>query len=172
MEVSKVLERLKRLKVETKSLACMGCGHEHNCGINGCRIIREAIQVIEELSKPMPDCEELVRRLRNTESRSKGELLREAALTIEKLCAEKERRAWIGVKEPPQKAGKYLVYLSFGLDGYMDTAWYTACYAGCEEHLRGKAIWYDHDSEYGDYELRNVTHWMPLPELPKGGAEE
>lgn len=129
MEASKVLERLKRLKVETKSLACMGCGHEHNCGIKGCRIIREAIQVIEELSKPMPDCEELVHRLRNTESRSKGELLREAALTIERLCAEKERRVWIGVKDrlpertlPPKDV---LVYHDLGCGMFVDRAWYS-----------------------------------------------
>ena len=33
---------LRRLKVETGSLACLGCGHEHNCGVSGCAIIREA----------------------------------------------------------------------------------------------------------------------------------
>jgi hypothetical protein len=27
--------------------------------------------------------------------------------------------------------------------------------------------WYSYDSEYGYYEIDNVTHWMPLPELPK-----
>lgn len=56
MMVSELLERLKRLKVETKSLACMGCGYEHNCGIHGCRIIREAVQVIECLVKELEIC--------------------------------------------------------------------------------------------------------------------
>ncbi len=27
--------------------------------------------------------------------------------------------------------------------------------------------WYDYDSEYGYFEVQNVTHWMPLPEPPK-----
>lgn len=35
-------QELRRLRVETGSLACLGCGHEHNCGLNGCAILREA----------------------------------------------------------------------------------------------------------------------------------
>lgn len=35
-------QALRRLKVETGSLACLGCGHENNCGLNGCAILREA----------------------------------------------------------------------------------------------------------------------------------
>lgn len=31
-----------------------------------------------------------------------------------------------------------------------------------------KSGWYDYDSEWGHYEISNVTHWKPLPELPKG----
>lgn len=34
---------LQRLKVESGSIVCLGCGHEHNCGIHGCAIIREAV---------------------------------------------------------------------------------------------------------------------------------
>ena len=30
-----------------------------------------------------------------------------------------------------------------------------------------KTGWYDLDSEWGYYEISSVTHWMPLPELPK-----
>lgn len=37
-----LLQALRRLKVETGSLACLGCGHENNCGLNGCAILREA----------------------------------------------------------------------------------------------------------------------------------
>lgn len=39
-----LVQALRRLKVETGSLACVGCGHEHNCGIHGCAIIREAAE--------------------------------------------------------------------------------------------------------------------------------
>ena len=46
--VNSLLADLKRLKVETGSLACMGCGREHNCGVHGCAILREAADVLQE----------------------------------------------------------------------------------------------------------------------------
>ena len=39
-----LLQALKRLRVETGSLACLGCGHEHDCGVRGCAIIRKAVE--------------------------------------------------------------------------------------------------------------------------------
>lgn len=50
MRTEDILTALRRLKVETGSLACMGCGREHDCGIHGCRIVREAADVIEKLT--------------------------------------------------------------------------------------------------------------------------
>lgn len=50
MKNEEILTALRRLKVETGSLACMGCGHEHDCGIHGCRIAREAADLIEKLT--------------------------------------------------------------------------------------------------------------------------
>ena len=49
--VDDVLRALRRLKGETGSLACFGCGREHNCGIHGCAILRDAIALIEELTE-------------------------------------------------------------------------------------------------------------------------
>lgn len=49
MDDKTLLQALRRLKVETGSLACLGCGHEHNCDIHGCAIIREAAERIESL---------------------------------------------------------------------------------------------------------------------------
>lgn len=37
MKNEEILTALRRLKVETGSLVCMGCGREHDCGIHGCR---------------------------------------------------------------------------------------------------------------------------------------
>lgn len=51
MEHRKLIAALKRLKVETGHLACLGCGYEHNCGIHGCAIIREAVEVLEARRK-------------------------------------------------------------------------------------------------------------------------
>jgi len=42
-----LLKTLQRLKVETGSLACMGCGHENSCSTRGCAILRAAIEEIE-----------------------------------------------------------------------------------------------------------------------------
>lgn len=51
MDDKDLLQALRRLKVETGSLACMGCGHENSCGVHGCAIIREAADRIEGLLK-------------------------------------------------------------------------------------------------------------------------
>lgn len=54
--------------------------------------------------------------------------------------------------------------------GYMTMATFTPCYKGLKGDLMdGRQVWYDYDSEVGDYELTNVTHWIPLPEPPKEG---
>lgn len=43
-----LLAALRRLKVQTGSLVCLGCGREHNCGIHGCAILRETIAFVEK----------------------------------------------------------------------------------------------------------------------------
>ena len=50
MTTDEILRALDALAVETGSLACLGCGHEHNCGIHGCAIIRAARTAIRQLS--------------------------------------------------------------------------------------------------------------------------
>lgn len=42
-----LLAALRRLKVQTGSLVCLGCGYEHNCGIHGCAILRKTIAWLE-----------------------------------------------------------------------------------------------------------------------------
>lgn len=46
MKIDDLISALSQLRVETGSLACLGCGHEHNCSTSGCAIIREAIEVL------------------------------------------------------------------------------------------------------------------------------
>lgn len=50
MTTDELIKALERMKLEIGSLAdssfCLGCGHEHNCGMYGCAVIREAIDRI------------------------------------------------------------------------------------------------------------------------------
>lgn len=50
MTTNKLIKALQRLKVETGSIACLGCGHEHNCGIHVCAIIREAAKKLGDFN--------------------------------------------------------------------------------------------------------------------------
>lgn len=43
MKIDDLISALSQLRVETGSLACLGCGHEHNCSTSGCAIIRAAV---------------------------------------------------------------------------------------------------------------------------------
>ena len=47
MSNRELIASLRRLKVETGSLVCVGCGYEHNCGIHGCAILRKTIAWLE-----------------------------------------------------------------------------------------------------------------------------
>lgn len=48
MTDKELIANLRQLKVQTGSLACLGCGREHNCGIHGCAILREAVAFVEK----------------------------------------------------------------------------------------------------------------------------
>ena len=50
MKREELIQVLDRLKVQTGSLACLGCGYEHTCTTKGCQILREAV---EQLSAPV-----------------------------------------------------------------------------------------------------------------------
>lgn len=50
MTMNELITALQRLKVETGSIACLGCGHEHSCGIHGCAIIREAAEKLGDFN--------------------------------------------------------------------------------------------------------------------------
>lgn len=49
MTKPELIAALKRIKVETGSLVCLGCGHEHSCGIHGCAILRAAVDALEAM---------------------------------------------------------------------------------------------------------------------------
>ena len=47
MSDRELIASLRRLKVQTGSLVCLGCGCEHDCGVHGCAILRKTIAWLE-----------------------------------------------------------------------------------------------------------------------------
>lgn len=50
MTIPELIKALQRLKAEIGIHACLGCGHEHNCDIHGCAIIREAAEKLGDFN--------------------------------------------------------------------------------------------------------------------------
>ena len=48
MKIDDLVIALRHMSVETGALVCLGCGHEHNCGIHGCAVLREAADRLDE----------------------------------------------------------------------------------------------------------------------------
>lgn len=64
MRDQELVNAIRRLKVETGSLACMGCGHEHNCGVSGCAVMREAADRIANQSTHIAALQQEIEKLR------------------------------------------------------------------------------------------------------------
>ena len=64
MEHKELLAALNHLKVETGSLACLGCGYEHNCGVSGCAVMREAADRIANQSTHIAALQQEIEKLR------------------------------------------------------------------------------------------------------------
>ena len=84
MRDQELVNAIRRLKVETGSLACMGCGHEHNCGVSGCAVMREAADRIANQSTHIAALQQEIEKLR-----AQNEQLREAAALVTVEAAEK-----------------------------------------------------------------------------------
>ena len=44
MDYTTTIRALKRMKVETGGIICLGCGYEHGCSAHGCAILRNAVE--------------------------------------------------------------------------------------------------------------------------------
>ena len=79
---------------------------------------------------------------------------------------------WISVKDRlPEKDGAYLTVINcFGYHSSINVHYFAKDGEAVDEYnlAREKDVWYFYDSEYGYVSTDSVTHWMPLPELPKG----
>lgn len=92
---------------------------------------------------------------------------------IERLVEAAEERCWIPVTERlPEENGRYLTLYSLKTK---PCAWRHKVYGFAKDLVEIDAYdfkerkpgFYGYDGEYGYYEDKDVTHWMPLPEPPK-----
>ena len=152
MKDKDLVNAIRRLKVETGSLACMGCGHARNCGVSGCAIMREAAGRIANQRTHIAALQQEIEKLRG-----QNEQLREAAALVTKESAELLERRWIPVEERlPEDRSDVLVV------AYWHERW--GAYMGwCAPE---RAAWSVHVG-IGDRSDIAVTHWMPLPEPPE-----
>lgn len=157
MTTEALLKALARLRVETGSLACLGCGYEHNCSTKGCRILREAADLIRQLSDE------------NTELREEVNLRGNAVRTAKRkrAKAEAERDAlrekvpqWVSVEDTERLPlpGTRVI----ATDGV---------FVG-EAYRTSADTW----RRYDGIAMRDcigsvVTHWMPLPEAQTEGGK-
>lgn len=157
MRDQELVSAIRRLKVETGSLACMGCGHEHNCGVSGCAVMREAADRSANQSTHITALQQEIEKLRG-----QNEQLREAAALVTKESAELLERRWIPVTErlpELQSWGASEVVLGLIKSENVPSLNKLHNLTLCVYCVNG--IW----SMPGRYVA--ITHWMPLPEPPE-----
>jgi hypothetical protein len=138
MKTEEILAVMRRLKVETGSLACMGCGREHDCGVHGCRIMREAADLIEKLTD-------------------------RCARYAEEIAVLQEREKWVPVaarlpevEEFEEGGGMSKVVLGI-VKNDSEYSLFNPCL--CVHLSDGRWIYRG--------EPVTVTHWRPLPDGPE-----
>ena len=79
---------------------------------------------------------------------------------------------WIPVTERlPEEDGDYLVFKRFAGNAWSDVVSFAKDgrqVSECTFVGKWQNVWYYYDSEWGYIRTNAVTHWMPLPQPPKG----
>lgn len=157
MKRDEIVAGLRWLKPESGDFVCEGCGWENSCGARGCRIMREAADMLENdetYSGVLQDAVEKWKKAYGTLREKHSALLeqngklRDAAADVTRLAAEAAvERDWISVEErlPEPGVDVFAAYRNRHI---------TMGTAGDD--------WLEEDIEDG-----NITHWMPLPEPPE-----
>ena len=149
MDFSTTLNALRKLRVETGSLACLGCGYEHNCSTHGCAILRNAIEHMEAALSNYDSLSALVDRL---ETELKSEILPAAELRA-RLANE-----WVSVEERlPTDERPVLVFVGYAdtMTGFITTSSYF-CF-DVNPHWQWDGLVRD---------KQRTLSWMPLPAPP------
>lgn len=173
MTTDEILCALDALAVQTGSLACLGCGHEHNCGIHGCAIIREAGKIIRWLSTDNTALRYAINPAKVKRSQEQNfngavaymrALIEEQRAQIEKAEAEnavlrEKVPQWISVEDrlPIDRLSKYLVAFRDAGGSIVDMARYFPSDGWTCDN------W--------EVPQNLITHWIPLPEAPEEGGK-
>ena len=141
MEIEKLCRALRRMKIETGSFACFGCGYEHSCGIRGCALIREAADRLEQLNDfERSRCAKLLARIGELEEKQRW------------------RRPWEDM--PPED--EIVLVIADGKIAENITAIDAVTLASWSRE-DGWILELFPETETG-FEIR---YWMPLPEAPE-----
>lgn len=116
MRDQELVRAIRRLKVETGSLACMGCGHVRNCGVSGCAVMREAADRIANqrthIAALQMEIEKLRGRLMQYEDTEltpeEIDMDHEAAETLRQLCRGYDLGRLVNLAEA-DKSGRVVV---------------------------------------------------------------
>lgn len=91
----------------------------------------------------------------------------------EDLLKEQEAMSWINVKDGlPNENGSYLVVYKAFQYAFVDVKRFAKDLYSVDEYdfpNEHRPGWYEYDDEYGYIERNDITHWMPLPNLPEKG---
>lgn len=167
-----IVRALRWLKPESGDFICEGCGWENSCGTRGCRIVREAADMLENDETHSGVLQDAIEKWKNAygtlrEKHSalleqNGEL-RAAAATVTRLAAEAAvERDWIRVEDRlPGEAEEDVLAIVSGSPKRNLTLQDVAVIAV----YCGEDGWYV--NEYPEWEDPTVTYWMPMPEPPE-----
>lgn len=89
------------------------------------------------------------------------------------LLKEQGAMSWINVKDGlPNENGSYLVVYKAFQYAFVDVKRFAKDLYSVDEYdfpNEHRPGWYEYDDEYGYIERNDITHWMPLPNLPEKG---
>lgn len=162
MTTNDLLEALARLRVETGSLACLGCGHEHNCSTHGCAILRAAADLIERLTAENADlCKEIewkdmviaLAQRKQAEAEAERDALREKQRWIPVTERLPEKQAWYHVAIRDKKTMRIAVEQDL--------------YSVETAKNFGHEIGFCKANRWPERE--ELIAWMPLPKAPEDG---
>ena len=171
MKRDEIVTGLRWLKPQSGDFVCEGCGWENSCDVRGCRIVREAADMLENDETYDSVLQDAIEKWKKAYGSIREKYialleqngkLRDAAATVTRLAAEAAvERDWISVEDRlPEDDGDVLAIVSgyptpnITLEDVMVVA--TFC---------GEEGWYI--GEYPDWDDPIITHWMPLPEPPR-----